>query len=136
MSATPAECSALLYGGNSFSVSIPDTMGSVGGGLNPVDDRITAYEAVFGDRELIIYSNAPIDDAYLTFDGFTRGDGRYSELHAHLGVGIDPDFDRGGRPLCGWRRQCERRRHRVWPRLGLGQYLRWPVPLHAPPVRR
>ncbi|MHC5111738.1 MAG: hypothetical protein ACYTHJ_17875, partial [Planctomycetota bacterium] len=75
--ASTAICNALRSGGNTFDVTIPDTMGSVAG--DNVDSRISAYELSLGDRTLTIYGNAPITAGSLTFHGFTGGTAEYAE---------------------------------------------------------
>jgi HYR domain len=60
-----------LHAGPSFTalVDCPDAMGTVGG--DDVAARVTAFEILFGNRQLKLYANAPISNASCTFTGYT-----------------------------------------------------------------
>jgi hypothetical protein len=113
--ASAAICNALRTGGNTFAVTVPDTMGVVLGANT--DPHITAYETVFGNRTIMIYGNAPITAGTMTFDGFAASlllapdvEATYTltwtsastqiliEMAGHLSVGAD---NAGGTGI-GW----------------------------------
>ena len=66
---------------HSYTASVPDVMGSVGGDL--IDSRIAAYEAAQGNRTITIYGNAAVNSAPLVFLQFTGGTGASAEYEFH-----------------------------------------------------
>src|SRR5437879_13769615 len=61
-------CIALHSRGLFLDINCPDALGTING--DDVAARITAYEAVFGNRTVRVYSNAAVTSGVLTFDGY------------------------------------------------------------------
>jgi hypothetical protein len=74
----PVECTALT-GGTSFSkrVEVPDIPVATTGFYSGVDENITCFEGLFGNRDIEIRGNAAISSAVLTFIGY---DGDYARF--------------------------------------------------------
>jgi hypothetical protein len=106
-------CNSLRSGSNTFAVTVPDDPFVSSDGST--QSRIDAYEAMFGNRTITIYGNAPISAASLTLthsvpDLGDTGDSYVSyilswtssstavlfEMGAHLAKGPDSDGWGGG----------------------------------------
>ena len=72
-SSVASACASIHASSNFVDVSIPDNLTAVGGasGNDNIANRIAAYEAVFGDRKLRIWGNAPITAAGMSFTGYS-----------------------------------------------------------------
>ncbi|MGF3499588.1 MAG: hypothetical protein ACQXXL_08250, partial [Candidatus Methanosuratincola sp.] len=68
---------SLVSGGNSYNVYCPDDLGTIS--IDPdghsINDKISAWEAVYGNRYITIYGDSPITSAGLTFVGYTTSGG-------------------------------------------------------------
>ena len=95
-----AICTSLRGGSNYLSADAPDNMGTVLG--DSVADAVTAFESLYGNRQIKLYGNSTITNAILTFDGYSAADEGYAlytltwtsasnniliEMAGHLSVG-------------------------------------------------
>ena len=101
-SSTSATCASIRSGPYSYTVNIPDAMGTVLS--HNVATRVANYESRFGNRTIKIYGNAAIYSASLSFGGYGSGQeakAEYTltwssasttilvELAGHLAMGLD-----------------------------------------------